>query len=64
MEMLLPLYPFKSLLIKPPVNSGHYFGVPMVVVEHRFDCIKKRNIFYSVATDLGAHKGVLGKKGL
>jgi len=23
---------------RPPVNNGHYFGVPRVVVVHKFDC--------------------------
>jgi hypothetical protein len=37
---------FKSLQPKttseqrPPVNNGHKFGVPRLVVVHKFDCIK------------------------
>ncbi len=35
---------------RPPVNNGHYFWVPMVVVVNRFDCIiltiQNFNIFY------------------
>ncbi len=27
---------------RPPVNNGHYFWVPRVVVIHRFDCISFR----------------------
>jgi hypothetical protein len=23
---------------RPPVNNGHYARVPLVVVEHKFDC--------------------------
>jgi hypothetical protein len=26
---------------RPPVYSGHFFGVPRVVVVHKFDCIVK-----------------------
>ena len=24
---------------RPPVNNGHFSGVPRVVIEHKFDCI-------------------------
>ncbi len=30
---------------RPPVNNGHKFGVPRVVVVHKFDCISKYNVF-------------------
>ncbi len=26
---------------RPPVNNGHYFGVPRVVIVHKFDCSLK-----------------------
>ena len=36
---------------RPPVNNSHYFGVPRVVVVHRFDCtysvLTKHCRFYS-----------------
>ncbi len=29
---------------RPPVNNGHYFCVPRVVVEHRFDCTRNFHV--------------------
>ncbi len=48
---------------QPPVNNGHYFWVPRVVVVHRFDCIQTRfqNFFLNISNDCWTNR-VSGSK--
>jgi len=34
---------------QPPVNNGHYFGVPRVVAARRFDCTSKSQCNVEIA---------------
>jgi len=41
---------------RPPVNNGHYLGVPRIVVVHKFDCADLLEILISATEELDVHK--------